>query len=939
MAAISIITISQSSPLDRPTGIADFSRRNSNWVDSVVARGIFQFWSNDNDKTYDKLQRKLIGIDKLLDDGDFQPAFAELRRSSFLLKDLYQGQQRVYKWPGEEEVKISEVDPKTVPFWESYLLEKIHLELQYERYYFIVNPFTSVHKNHLDAAFKTLNRLEEREEAVKKTRESYLKEYILWLRKLVLSYDGSNDYLVRYVNTFASESLKEPDNEHDYWYLKLKKRRIILLQSWGFPVQAYREAEVLIENNNGTFSEMQLTSLMITAARYEAARSRLLRNLLTIDLQKLYNWGQYIEIRQALVRLLFLMGDLPGFVEESTRFKLRLHQLLRERYLTQDAELYVKSVIVDLQCGLYYSYLDYPGIFKNDTSFTQTDFSIESLAATHESLVTRYQILRDRTGFAPVPVSTWEKKLDAVGQQSRIFILNHIIRVYLESQSNLEKTKGLFKKLQKVSSLDSKKIEYIYPLLWQLRIPVKGYQNDDIFDSFHYLYKSRLLTSRVSFKRFGAIHSEINLNKIESELVQSPEGQANPLKLRRALDEVSSLRQWSERISDFQSEKSDKRTRELNILRYIYLYHNSFIFSTMKPTEHYRWFRNFDVKDSYQKASCTQSDVCWLVFPTESGTFSSVYTDSREPVYSFYPGNSLPGAITGFYKEVDDKADKVILDKKLNELASIFKRPLKQVEALSRPGQSLKLILYKDSDLVPFEALPFSPEERLADRLTVKRKLDGDSAPICVGCNKSKSPGIDKKKNSYLVGLGEKRGGIIFGIGSQSDELADIQSIFSHKKIIRESSSYVERFINAFNELGNSVCHVSGEWVPIEAPGLRSSIHLGSDDHQVELQSFSGISNIDSLMVSRQRFSLFTGKKHSHWKQILYTMKLQGISNMVTSIALTPEKFRRAFFYEFYFRTQRKGMSIVDGFRNAFERTKKGFPDYLWPYLLVLYEN
>ena len=191
-----------------------------------------------------------------------------------------------------------------------------------------------------------------------------------------------------------------------------------------------------------------------------------------------------------------------------------------------------------------------------------------------------------------------------------------------------------------------------------------------------------------------------------------------------------------------------------------------------------------------------------------------------------------------------------------------------------------------------------------------------------------------KKQPLLFVGMGRDSGGLILGFGQSSDELDDVESVFAKKKIIR--GNFINELTRTLGKAGNHITHFASGWVP--GPSENSELII-DDNNTLSLNALTRVNSLQRVVVSRQRLLPYASRRPSLFRLLLNSLAQKGAESIVVSLADTPLEFRTAFYYDFYYRIERKKASPRAAFRQAFERTKKRFARHLWPYLLTYYEN
>jgi len=908
-----------------PEGIRGFAITYGTWIETVLSQSLLKDLLFPEDvEQYNKFQRLIFTSERLSEEGNAKEAMSYLRRADFYLQDFGKTLGRKYglsneSYSQEEMVNWSD---KQREIWTMYQYHKITLLIEYEYYYILNNPPSPEYRPYVEKIETTYNSLNQNTSAYNKIKSSAFPLYLMYLRSSWDSaYSKSNVFSINQMMIYLSGHSDEFLNGKEYWKTKFIKRSILLLSKYGYPEKAWYLTNHLRDDNSDILPVKTVINLMVYNAKYQEAENYILDIINTIKVNDMNNWGAYITYQKYYLNLLLIQKKNNTYNASIDKFISQLHIFLQRIDLSRDIYEYIDYHLNDaiLNKNIVNYYND-----KNMETFKELNIN------TYE-FTTSY-ILNKKDLLASYSNDTLNLNFENFNSMYRTF------QYHLKKQ-NLQQVNNILLKLENTFPENE-----LIPVL-KLQYALKNKEYKISHDNWYKIWIQGIYSRINNPIVITSVNSGLIFNfDIESEFFKfylEQKTNFSAEEIYNILYALSTLAEWESKMLN---PPAYNRPIDYKI-RYAYLAKWGFSMSD-EPLNNPLNFVSFDRLNNYK--NCTFENTCWILYPT------------KDSIYSIIIKNSLPVSITELPKlsEIISLSNTFFLSlenhnknkDQMDSLAALsekFKPVIKQFQSIVIPDNIVYLNAFKFIQLLPLEALLIKSNNiHFADEYKIVRKLPYDQAYI-ISCEKSTCNDLNNDSNQlkeknlkteldshFFLGIGNTTPGFLIA-NSNVDELLDIEGLFLNKKIFSESNNLSGNVIHSIEDMNNTIFHMAGQWTPENEP----IFFIESKKNGIPLNNFRYIENFPYLILSKNRIMNFNIENYSIWDKILTSFRHKNTKFAIISLSVSPKEFRQAFFYDFYYRIEHKKSEWLNAFFSSTARTKKGFSESIWPYLMVIYEK
>lgn len=907
--------------LSIPEGIRGFASTYGTLIETILSRSPLKgILYPENREQYERFQRMILVSERMSEEGNDTEALSYLKKADFYLKDIFNALSRQYGWTKEdysgEETESWSNNVKEI--WATHQLFEISLQLQYEYYYALTSNPAGLYYKYIEKADLILQKMNKKTGAYRQIQNSYMARYIQevknsWDKSLATGQTPSLDKI--------TESLLSADEKlvtlKGYWPVKFLKRSIIILSRFGYPQSAWYFYSHLAKEDPDVLPVRATLNLMVYNSKFEKAGTYLQDKINLLKLDDPNNWGTYLNYEKYYLNFLLFTQQYEQYAIAGKNQISQIRTFLKKEDLTSDVYEFLAYRLNEAILNYHgvENYLNAKNDFKN--SLPQTRISLFAKNLVSEEVNLKLNLIE----------SYHNPEINF--KNGNIFTQYRTLQKDIRS-GNARQAHSIFINMQKTAP------GHYLTLLSSLRYSLMN-PNASAGKKYWYdLWMNCIYASLNHPDLLTSLNSGIviyfNYEKEFFSFFKSNPHLFNVEELTNILYALSMVSTWENKMM-YPPEYYD--AVELKA-RYAYLTQWGFAFSQEEfvPTE-----TVFQAKNFKNKISCQSEHSCWVLYPGSESVYSIVIGQSA--VKSFVTVEHAQKGIelvNQFYQAVDKGSNYEEIMASLGAMSDYFLPILSQLNA-SVPGKKIiRLITYKNAHLYPLEALLFK-KSFISDKIKILRRLPLDQ-PYSSECKdlSCRQAGEERTvrhdENNYFVGVGNISPGFILSNPNQ-DELMDIEGLFAAKKLIPESGDISTGIISTLQSAANFILHIAGEWnISENFPVLDFN-----SKSTIPLNNFRYISKIPYLVISKNKSSNFSGSKYMVWEKILTTFRYKNTGIFITSMAPPPKEFRQAFFYDLYYRIEHKNSDWIEAFFAALERTKKGFPNSIWPHLMVIYEK
>jgi hypothetical protein len=916
------LTYSPVSAISVPEGIKGFTVTYGTWIESVLSKSILKdILFPEDQEQYDKLQRLIITSERLSEEGNHKEAISYLRRAEFFIEDIEKNLGHKYGWTKKnytsEEMKSWSENARES--WAMLSYQRISIYIQYEYFYILNNSPDIKYFDYILTAEKLYNEISKDTRLYNKLQNTSLSNYLnkvesSWNISIQHQENFTIDKMMEYLSNYTGEFL----SGSGYWNRKYTKRSAILFAKYGYPEKAMYLLNHLMEDKTDTLPVEVIVNIMVYNGKFNEAEKYLQDNINTLNISSVDKWGIYIKYKNKLLSMLLLLHKYQEYDIEVDKYISQLEIFTQRIDLSVDIYEYILYQLNNTVLNKKIASILASGEKENNKS----KVSIHISEFTSNDIVDKNQILD----------SYFDNKLDI--SSGSVFLLFRQFQLSIKSnelqlaQTHLDNIKKNFPhhyltnlanlQYQLATNHNGSSKEWYNTWLKSIfnfieNPPDLIALNSGIFIDFNLETEFLAFISKhpetFSVKDLGNLLYAMSIIDTWNSRIISPPDYYRPVDFRLMYKYFS---QWEFKLSD---EIADK-----NLLSMIFL-------------------------DQIEKQSfCPSEKNCWLLYPVKDRIYSFAaqkdtvtYTEINQKT------TLLMNQVRDFYTATEKPSQFQTMQAKLSELSQAFSPAIDQVLQMKMDDKEIVyLFTYKYTSLFPIETFLLKDKEsHLGDKFNFIRKLPIDQS-YTVSCKNFGCQGnsfevaMDNQNENYMfIGIGNTNPGFIIS-NPNLDEILDIEGLFSEKKLLAETTGLTGNLVSALEKNRNNIVHVAGEWKDLNNfPALV----ISNKTYAIELNNFQFMNNLPYLVFSKNKSSNFSESSYFHWEKVLSTFRYNKTRVIITSMASSSKEFRQALFYDMYYKIIHKKTSWNDAFFSAMERTKKGFPKSIWPYLMVIYEQ
>ncbi|MDH4200892.1 MAG: hypothetical protein OEV66_11010 [Spirochaetia bacterium] len=902
--------------LSIPEGIRGFAVTYGAWIESVLSKSpLRDILFPDDQEQFRKFEKLLITSERLADEGISKEALSYLRRADFFLQDIEKSLSRKYGWnkPSYTIAEINIWTPNAKEAWTISKFYQINLQLQYEYYYMLDETPSAENYAYLHKALQIYQSMIKDTNTYRELQNSPLVTYMNLLEESWNTSLNDNkfsmDTMIDYIYLHSEDLM----NVKGFWQRKFMKRSVLLLAKYGHPEKAWYLLNRLNMDNADVLPVKINYYMMIYNTRFQEAKKFITDNIGILDVSDMDNWGIYITYEKYYLNLLLMLKDYDAYYSNMDKFI---------------AQLKIFSQRMDLTTDIF-EYLDFE---LNDASLNKN--IIQSILNPQNNSNTK-AVSIPRNGYIPGDLQDKYEVTESYKNENRNIKSSTIYSLYRNFQISLNKHK-----YQEANSILLRiQNDNADPHIVNLARLKNALFNKDTTTSTNNWY-SLWITAIYSYFTnpdiITAISSGVLINfNFENEffkfIFQNPDVFSSN-DLLNLLNAISLANGWNEKMlypPDYYGYSDFK-------IRYSYLSKWGFTLSdNEKPSRE----SIFSLESLKKTTTCSKDDICWIVYPGKNTLYSFLIQDSKiVSMIQLANLNENLDLISGFYKKMKSG---ISTKESLNMILKIsekFSAISGQILNTVNSGATIRLLTYNYAHFLPIESLIVNVDSSifLGDKYKIIRRLPVDQ-PFSITQKKEKKQAINIQENlsdHFFIGVGNISPGFIIA-NPEVDELLDLEGLFAKKKLISDSTDASSKIIRAIEENQTSIIHISGGWNTINNQPFLS---IGNNN-AIPWNSFRYIENINYFVLSKNSDNNFNSQNYMSWDTILTSLRYKNIECFITSMAPAPKEFRQAFFYDFYYKTGHRKNDWPGSFFSSIDRTKKGFPDSIWPHLMVIYEK
>jgi hypothetical protein len=921
-----------------PEGIRGFTVTYGTWIESVLSQSILKdILFPEDQEQYNKFQRLIITSERLSEEGNNKDALSYLRKAEFYLQDSGKTLGRKFGLTNAD-YTLEEMRgfPENVrEAWAMYQFQQISLFIEYEYYSVLNNVPGAEYFAYVQKIVDKYKTLDENTAVYKNIQNSNFSFYLSQLQSswIITSPDSKSFSLDQMMDYLAGHQ-EELLNDNGYWKKKFIKRSIILLSKYGYPEKAWYLMNRLVENNPDILPVKVNFNLMVYNAKYAQAENYILDIINTIKINDLNHWGVYITYEKYYLNLLLLQKKYNAYNSNLDKFISQLNIFLQRIDLTRDVYEYIEYHVNDAALNKIMV-----NEYENENAEDIKIFKINTSEFTAASILEKEQLLKS---YAE---DTFSFKFDNAYTAYRTF------QYHLKNQ-HFQLADAALLKLEKFypesELLPLARLKYaLFNTRYNKEFRVRK-------EDWYKMWIQSIYTSLGNPALMTSINTGLIIHfNFESEFFRFYSEQKVPFtasELIHIISALSTIASWENKML---IPPAYNRPLDYKI-RYLYLSKWGFPMSE-EPLNSPEKFLSFDMfNDSFKDTSennkiCDKENPCWILYPVKDSLYSLIINNLViSPVVAVQNLSEIISLSNAFYSNLENsKKNKDILET-LAALSEKLSPVTQQVESLINPDHILRLNAFKIMQLLPVESiLTKGGNTHLGDKYKIVRKLPRDQSydiscesPNCKNTIKNVGPvkkttRADETGDHFFLGVGNISPGFIIA-NSNIDELLDIEGLFAKKRLFPESSSLSENIIHSFEDGSNFIFHIAGQWIPNDN---NPALVVENKKNGMPLDNLRYIESIPYITLSKQRSLNFNAGNYEIWNEILTSFRYKNTNIAVASLAVSPKEFRQAFYYDLYYRIEYKKSEWLNAFFSSIARTKKGFSDSIWPYLMVIYEK
>lgn len=909
-----------------PEGIRGFTVTYGSLIESVLSKNLLKdILFPENQEEYDKFQRMILTSERLSEEGNNKDAISYLRRADFYLQDIGKTLSRSHGWSKTNYTlnEMKDWQEKAREAWAIHQFYQINLYLQYEYFYILNNTPSFEHFSHVQNVLNIYNNMDKSTSTYKQMENS---TFPFYMKHLISSWESSNDLN----NKFSLDSMinyisSQTDNllsENGYWKRKFIKRSIILLAKYGYPEKAWIISNHLLANNTDALPAKVYLNLMIYNSKFSQAEKYILDIINTLKMTDLNSWGIYITYEKYYLNLLLIQNKYDTYDTHLEEFISQLKIFLQRIDLTTEIYEYIDYNLKDalLNRGLVKQY-------QNHDLKEITSLSIHSTELSTSNIQEKEQILKS--------YSDQNMNFNFVNQYSTF-------REFQKHIKNLQYAQAISAYLKLAKEFPESDMLPIAKLMNALyNKDFKTNKRDWYMLWMQSIYAQINTPEIIILLNYGII-LDFNLDDEFFKFFTEQSQFLNGNEVNNILQALSTLSSWNKRIL---SSAAYFRPIDHKI-RYLYLAKWGFSLSEENLSSAYEYTSTDRIS---KNLNCNNNNSCWILFPNNESVYSLIINDSKtSSLVKIHGLKDMNDQCMKFYSALEKNFSAPDLNSILLALSSHFNPIISQVQSIIKPGQLLNLHAYKLLQSFPIEGLLINGTNiHIGDEYKIVRVLPVDQAYViscdtipCKNTINEEKPidniSSNNTGNHFLLGVGNIAPGFIIA-NPNIDELLDIEGLFSKKSLISETTNLPGNIIYSLNKQTNYIFHISGGWISND--DNNAVLVINEKKYGIPLDNFRYVDNIPYMVWSKNKGLNFLNGDFFTLENILTTFRYKKVNNIISSLAVSPKEFRQAFFYDLYFRIEQKKSDWTNAYFSALSRTKKGFPDSIWPHLMVIYEK
>ncbi|MES0489925.1 MAG: hypothetical protein ABUK01_08045 [Leptospirales bacterium] len=910
-------------PVSLPEGIRGVTQTYGPWLENLLENSpLKKLFPDDNNRDYREYQRLLFIAERQIEDYKPKEALSSIKKARFLLDDIVREVQLKYEWNSVEEKieTISELPKEESIALATFLSQKTYLLLQYEYYHYNYGTDFTKSKKYFNKAMNLLKQIPEDSYVHQQLKKTDLFSYLKLLEKIYnIKYKTVEIYIQKLASVLKKKTRKEK-NLKDSWNQRIYKRSILFYSSTGYFNEASLLLKIIDKFDPEIIPESIRISILINRGELSSVLQTLDNRLKEIDLKEQSQWGLYIVTANRYWNTLFIQNDFNQLLAFTKEYSKQISHILDTYYLKTDIFDFLENE--KLKFNLRIAFLN--NRFTENSTMEQAKDLYKDL---YGNIQTPEKISPESRYNLSVLKSISEGV--AVDQNSKPAIIYfHFRKAIVEK--NWKSATHLKSLLQKSTAASSFKTSS--KLAFAVRNPAYKTTEENWFAIWSAAIQDASFAPPKSFLYTEIITPKVDYNSLFSEFI-STKGKSFSVDFKlRLLRLIDFYKNWENRIKypPIYFNAKDNRVRYDYLANFEFALPQNKLLNLVQP------------KLKHLEDVCPEQTICWAVLPVKNEFYSLVWMNSKKPV-TMYEGfttekKDVVNMLDTFYKKLETDSEPENATSELHKISSVFEKPLTVVANRAQKNSlPIKLYLFQNAHIVPFETLILKDGAYLSQRFRVTRKMPTD---LLTYFNHCMDECVDhdevESKNHFLIGVGTRKGRFIFGTSEKGDEVLEVENLFAEKALIYDGSNLAKEIIAALKMSKNRILHMAGEW---NAEPNNPSLLIRGKKEDFRLGQIRAKNKLPYVIVSMQRVNTFNMTNYIWLTDILETFRYHDTNILIISLAPTPKIFRQAFFYNMYYRLEQKGENWYTAFRSSLIRTQKGFTHHVWPFLMVLYEK